>query len=363
MLCKEALNYWQQELLGLPVDRAALEEAYAHIGACQDLCARTLGAAPSVVPLTTAEQRSGQTDLYETLGLSAEEEGDAHALRWHRLAQRAKVRAVSQDALDFERAMALASWQAAATYYQDGLRIGKTDLLIEGVARIKQKRLDPTAPPDDQFPGSKGKRPTRGVRHAGASSPDAEKPPPPAQAMPARAAFQTLVLVGQPEAGRITVAQFPDGWQVGSPASGSRLVVSETASLYTAPSRYEWGPERSPALGQPQVEGPLGGFAVALWASALTRRWELEVLVRARSAQHPWRGFTLTLEDQEQGRGEPELMEFARRTPHMTGWWTRFREVAAGSYQVRFSANDANGQPLEDATLGLRLALVDQVDR
>jgi|GEM_PF-1918366 len=359
MRCEEALNYWQQELLGLPVDRAQLEEAYAHIGACQDLCARTLGAAPGIMPLMTPEQRSGQTDLYETLGLSAEEEGDAHALRWRRLRLRAAGRQASQEALDYERAMALASWQAAATHYQEGLRIGKTDLLHEGVARIKQKRLNLAELPSDQPQDSRRPRRERGAKSALTQPPEVSPPTPPAQTLPVWEALPTLVLVAQPGVQRIVVAQRPTDWRVGDPSSGSRLTLRETTPLYASFSRRVGRPEPSPSSGQPQVEGLLGVFALGLWATAITWQWELEVLVRAPSPQHPWSHIALTLEDRRR-QDRRTLMEFEQRAPQMTGWWARLREVATGSYQLRFSANDANGDPLEEAMLGLQLTQADE---
>ncbi len=146
MRCDEALSCWQLELLGQPVDPDTLKEAYDHISACQEKCARVFSAAPDVDFLATPEQRAGQTDLYEALGLSAEEEGDAHARQWARLRRQMPQGRARQEALDHERALAIAAWQSAANYYQDGLRIGKTTFLRAGLKRIQRKRLEPRAP-------------------------------------------------------------------------------------------------------------------------------------------------------------------------------------------------------------------------
>jgi hypothetical protein len=100
-----------------------------------------LRAAPDFNLLVTPEQRSGQTDLYEALGGSAEEEGDAHAQAWARLQRLATTGKAKQEAIDYERTIALTAWQSAANYYRDGLRIGETLALSEGLKRIKQKRL------------------------------------------------------------------------------------------------------------------------------------------------------------------------------------------------------------------------------
>src|SRR5262249_45837949 len=95
---------------------------------------------------SSPEQRSGQTDLYEALGLAAEEEGDEHVRRWARLSRQAGTGEASQEDIDYERALALAAWQSAANYYHDGLRIGETAFLTEGLKRIKRKHLEPATP-------------------------------------------------------------------------------------------------------------------------------------------------------------------------------------------------------------------------
>lgn len=104
MRCEEALHCWQQALLGRPVDRDTLKEAYAHIGACWDVCAHTFCGAPDVDLPARAEQRAGQMDLYEALGLAA--------------------------------------WQSAANDYHDGMRNGKIAFLTEGPKRLRRKRLE-----------------------------------------------------------------------------------------------------------------------------------------------------------------------------------------------------------------------------
>src|SRR5581483_11517486 len=85
MRCEEALDYWQQALLGRPVDKDKLEEAFAHIGTCRELCARILSSAPDVAFFPEPGQHSGRADYYEARGLAAEEEGDTHAHEWRRL--------------------------------------------------------------------------------------------------------------------------------------------------------------------------------------------------------------------------------------------------------------------------------------
>jgi hypothetical protein len=170
MRCEEALHSWQEELLGRPVDRDKLEAAYAHIGACQELCARTLSAAPDFDLPALSERRAGQTDLYEALGLAAEEEGDEHARKWARLRRNLSTGKVTQEALDYERALAVAAWQSAANYYHDGLRVGETAFLTEGLKRLKQKRLEPASSPQQRhrpetapakYPARSRRRPRR----------------------------------------------------------------------------------------------------------------------------------------------------------------------------------------------------------
>ncbi len=141
MRCEDALRGFQQELLGQRVDPDTLEEVYAHIGACQDLCARALSAAPDAGLRDDPAWRTGQTDLYEALGLSAEEEGDAHAREWARLSHLAARGKTTAEAVEHERAMALAAWQSAANYYRAGLRVSQTPSLRAGLKRIKRKCL------------------------------------------------------------------------------------------------------------------------------------------------------------------------------------------------------------------------------
>ncbi len=112
-------------------------------------------------------------------------------------------------------------------------------------------------------------------------------------------------------------------------------------------------------LGQPAVNGRLDPFDLALWATASARKWELELLVRAQSARHPWTGIMLTLENEEQHLTRPTLMEFSRLDAQNSGWWARLKEVDAQAYQLHFSANDSNGQAAEAATLDLSLLTED----
>jgi hypothetical protein len=352
MRCEEALGCWQQELLGHPIDRAKLEEAYAHIGACQDLCARTLGTAAGFDLLASPLSRSGQTDLYEALGLSAEEEGDAHARKWARLSSLATMGKASPETVEHERAMALAAWQSAATYYQDGLRIHKTAFLSEGLERIKRKRLEPAGPrSEDPNAGGRQRGPRAALRRKPtrqASPAEPAVPPPP---RPPQAGWPKLVLVSQAATRPITVRQRPAGWQINSIASGAPSVLRENRPSYGSSTPEA---QRSPELRQPQAEGMLEPFALGLWASEHSQQWEIELLVRAPSPRQPWTGILLTLEDQEQ-QLRPTLMEFARRAPQMTGWWARFSEVAPGDYQLHLSANDARGKLLAAVTLELGL--------
>lgn len=356
MRCEEALGYWQQDLLGQPVDRDKLEEAYAHIGACQDLCARTLGAAPDFDLLSSPEERAGQTDLYESLGLSAEEEGDAHARAYARLVRLAKGGRASQEAVDHERAMALAAWQSAATYYHDGLRISETAFLTEGLKRVKKKRLEPAAlAPGRAQTGAR----IHGSRVISQKTPDhpasAEAPAERPQPALSPEIWPTLELISHAAPPSITVGQRPDGWHVGSARLSARLALRENAAPYASSAPDTPRTRRFSLLSQPQLDGTLAPFALALWANELSQQWELELLVRAYSPRRPWASIVLTLEDWDQRWRKPTPMQFARRAPRMVGWWARLKEVATGDYQLRLSASNPRGEAPEDVTLGLHL--------
>lgn len=155
MHCEEALGCWQQDLLGLPVDPRQLEQALEHIRSCSLLCAQVLG----TVPFLAAQQpdrSAGTVDLYEALGLEAEEQGDAHAQEWARLASLAGS---DEAETQRERELALASWLAAETAYQKGWQVEQTAYLRAALARLKQKRLpalpaQAEAQPSAQHPAS-----------------------------------------------------------------------------------------------------------------------------------------------------------------------------------------------------------------
>jgi hypothetical protein len=356
MRCKEALGCWQQELLGQPVDPAKLEEAYAHIAACQELCARTLSAAPDFDLLSTPEQRSGQTDLYEALGLAAEEEGDAHARQWARLSRRGGTGKAAQEAIDYQRAMALAAWQAAANYYQDGLRIRETAFLRQGMKRVKRKRLEPAA--SARGPTKTDPRTSAPLRKAPAPLPGAATPGEAAPGLP-QEAWPLLTLVSHVSTHHVSVEQRPPGWQTRALRSAAPLVLRDAPVPYQASTPEAQEPKGVAAWKQPQIDGRLAPFELALSASAVSMLWELDVLVRAQSPRHPWSSVMLTLEEAARHLSRPVLMEFSRGDPQMTGWRARFTEIPTGAYQLRFSANDARGQASEDAALELRLAAED----
>jgi hypothetical protein len=349
MQCEEALHYWKQQLLGQPVDPAKLEEAFAHIGTCQNLCARTLSIAADFDLFVGAEQRSGQTDLYEALGLRSEEEGDAHARQWRRLRRLASVGKATQEAIDYERVMALAAWQEAANRYQDGLRIGETAFLVEGLKRMKRKRLEPSAPargPTRSAPrGREARFSARKLSsHLSRATPGESSSTAPRKPQDA---WPRLKLVTHASTRQVSVEDHPDDWQIITKRSGSPLVIRERPALYQASTQDI--PLREP----PQVDGRLDPFELALWANASARVWELDVLVRALTPQRPWSSLLLTLEDQEERRQRMQ-MDFEQQA-QTTGWWARLREVESGSYHLRLSANDPRGQAAE-ATLELQLS-------
>lgn len=377
MRCDEALALWQEVLLGAPVDQAQLEEAFQHMGACEALCAQTLGTALVDASRPLAEERPGWTDLYETLGLRDEEEGDAHARRWTRLKRAAEAGDEDAEAIAQERVLALAAWQAAAAHYQEGLRVAETAFLREGQKRIERKRLRvPSRPRPGAAVGSAAAQgaeeaqasPRRTARPPGESSGGAAPAPPHSgqaesappsvpseQAREARHAIPLLTLAAEPHRpGQITVRNRPMNWQISAAAAGARLSIREEPAGYTPAAGPESGPEFLRALDQPHAQGMLTDFALALWATETAKGWKLQVLVRALSSQRPWTTLALTLEDAE-GRSEPVEVLFARRGPQLSGWWARLRELPSGRYQLLLSASDASGEPIEPVQLAVQL--------
>jgi hypothetical protein len=352
MRCEEALHLWQQELLGEPVDRDQLEKAFQHIGACEHLCAQTLGIAPAFAELSHVDSLPRRADLYEALGLRAEEEGDAYARDWRRLQRKALADKVSQATLDHKRALALAAWQAAAAHYRDGLRIADTAFLREGLKRLQTKQLRSLLPRTVAPVGAGAATApvAKASKRGTASPPSATQPAPtfPQHTIP------QLVLASAPhDPGEITVKKSPVGWQT-SAASGARLPPGKKPTGVQPDAESAQGPEPADTPDQPHAAGLLGDFALALWATQAAQGWKLEMLVRAHSSSRPWTKLALTLED-AQGQSKPTDVLFARRAPHMTGWWARLRELDSGHYHLRLSAHDARGEPIEEMRLSVHL--------
>jgi hypothetical protein len=414
MRCEEALTTWQQALLGRPVDKDTLEEAYAHFRTCKDVCARVLSSAPDFELFPEPQQRPGRVDYYEARGLAAEEEGDQHALEWKRLQRLAATGKTLQDALDgewkrlqrlaatdtalqhtlddehrdeargpaveenepdharewrhlrrlaargktlqdaidYHSMMAIAAWQAAVNYYQDGLKIDETAFLTEGVKRLRQKRLKPPRAPQRHARATSA--PQRA--HNTTDRPPRAAPPAALPPQPQPSVQPLLSLVSRISPRAITVAQRPPGWQ-GLPArSHTPLFVRETSSLYSSSTQDTQEPGEIAAGEEPQLSGLLAPFDLALWVKESAHRWALDLLVRASSPRHPWSSILLTLEDQHQQYSQPTLMQFSQHDPQRIGWQARLKEITSGQYYLRLLANDTRGRRAKEAALELHLA-------
>jgi hypothetical protein len=349
MRCEEALDYWQQALLGRPVDKDKLEEAFAHIGTCRELCARILSSAPDFELFPEPMKRSGRTDYYEARGLAAEEEGDAHAHEWKRLQRLATTGKATREAVEYEYAMAVAAWQAAINYYQDGLKIGETAFLADGLKRLQRKRLEPIRSPQRR---AKADHPARRPHKTAAQTPREVVPgaSPPHQQPNVQ---HVLSLVSHVAPRAITVGQQPPGWQRIALRPPAPLYVRETSSPYSSSAQDNPEPGEIAAGEVSQIGGMLDLFDLALAVTASADKWALDLLVRATSPRRPWSSILLTLEGQQSHK--PVLMEFSRQDPQRIGWHARLKEIASGQYQLRLFANDARGHPAKDAALALRL--------
>ncbi len=360
MRCEEALELWQQALLGRPVDPDKLEEAYTHFRTCTELCARVLSSAPDFALFPEPVSQPGRTDYYEARGLAAEDEGDTHALEWRRLQRLATVGKASQKAIDQEYALAIASWQAAVNYYEAGLKIDQTAFLTEGLKRLRRKRLGPARPSKQP---AKADISPRQARQRVIKSPPAEPPAEtpaqqpditPAQQPPGAQPLLTFISRVSPRS--ITVGEWPPGWQRIAARPRAPLSVRESPSLYSSSPPAAQEPGKIARLEESQIGGLLAPFRLALSVTEADQRWALEVLVHASSPRRPWSSILLTLEDQQQQYYKPTLMEFSSQDSQRVGWQARLPEIRSGEYQLRLFANDAYGHAAKEAAMTLHLS-------
>ncbi len=142
--CEEALHLWEEAQAGGHIgDPARLGAALLHLRQCQERCVEVL----TPDQLRAVEQMARDSawgDVYEALGLSYEEAGDAHHRRYKRLRKSGRA---SEEELERERGLALENWKTATQNYEAGARFFKSLFLTDALKRMQRKlRLLPNRP-------------------------------------------------------------------------------------------------------------------------------------------------------------------------------------------------------------------------
>jgi hypothetical protein len=336
MRCEEALRLWEEAMAGQKVDPARLEEVLRHMGQCQERCPEVL-AASKIDTIEQMARISGRGDVYEALGLSYEEEGDAHHRRYKRLSKSSRA---SAEELERERVLALENWERAIKNYEAGTRFFQSIFLVDALKRMKRKpKLSaPTARP--------------------AASPALEEllylkqmahftPRPGENYHKGRlTAVLPSAVQGKPRMGRASA-----GWTLLAP--GALPSFFRAAEPEDDPQE-QLGAWREAGQDLLRVEGKVGPFALAL-AAALDEedRWNLRVLVQPRLPDE--QELLVLLNLHKVGPQARSYLVTAHPFFRHGVWSAPFRGIVGGSYYLAVTARQKSG---EWVAADLELALV-----
>jgi hypothetical protein len=339
MRCEEALRLWEEAMAGRKVDSERMEVALLHLGQCQERCAEVLAASQ----MDTIEQMarlSGRGDVYEALGLSYEEEGDAHHRRYKRLRKSSRA---SAEELERERTLALESWKAATENYESGARFFTSIFLVDALKRMKRKpKLLPPTARSMASPALEELLYLRQVAHF--------TPRPGENYYTSRltAALPSSVR-GKPEMGRASA-----DWTLLPPTALPSFLPTRAPGGDLPEQLQAWRVARQDVL---RVEGHVGPFALALAAAPDEEgeQWNLCVLVQPRLPDGPELVVVLNL--RRAGPLTRSYLVAAQFFSEQGVWSAPFRGIASGLYYLAVTARPASG---EWVAADIELALVQE---
>lgn len=340
MRCDEALRLWEEALAGRVGDPARTEEALRHMAQCQERCAEVL-ATSQVDTIEQMAKASGRGDVYEALGLSYEEEGDAHHRRYKRLRKSGRA---SPEELERERKLALENWKTATQNYEAGTRFFKSMFLVDALKRMKRKPA--LLPPAERPVASPALEELFYLRQV-------------ADFIPRAGAnyYKSALAAALPAAARGTpqIVRSSAGWAALAPGS--------LPSFFPKPGPGVDLPEQLPdqleewrqsARDLLRVEGAVGPFALALAAARDDDdRWNLRVLVQPRLPDD--QELLVVLNLRKAGPLARSYPVVARDFSEYGVWSAPFQGIGGGSYYLAVAARQDSG---EWVAADLELALV-----
>jgi hypothetical protein len=323
--CEEALRLWEAELAGQQVERARMEQALTHIGQCQKLCAQVLATSP-IDTIERIARISGHGDVYEALGLSYEDEGDAHHRRYKRLR---KLGQASQEEVEREYALAQESWQAATRNYEAGLRFFKSMFLTDAMKRMKRKlALRPPAPPLEASPALEEMLYFRKIDRL--------------LLRPGENYYTSVLALALPSSpqGRPRLAHPAPDWAIlPDAASPSFLSASSLGASFPQVSQ-EWGSAGHDLV---RVEGQVGPLTLALAVEPGEEDdGDLRVLVHPHMQDDPHSAVMLNLRQREP---QPRAFRVFPQRLGTSGLWSGgVPGLASGSYALAVAARRSSGE-------------------
>ncbi len=325
MRCEEALRLWEEALAGRVGDPARVEEALTHMAQCQERCAEVL-ATSQVDAIEQMAQASGRGDVYEALGLSYEEEGDAHHRRYKRLRKSSRA---SPEELERERVLALENWKTATENYEAGARFFKSLFLVDALKRMQRKPalLPPTARPvaspalEELF---YLRQVTDFTPRSGANY--------------YKSRLTAVLPTSAPSAPQ--VARSSAGWVALAPGALPSFFPKPAARADLPDQLQEW---RESARDLLRVEGMVGPFALALAAARdEDDGWHLRVLVQPRLPDDPEPLVVLNL--RKAGPLTRSYLVMARHFSEHGVWSAPFQGIAGGAYDLAVTARQDSGE-------------------
>jgi hypothetical protein len=337
--CDEALRLWEDALAGRAGDPARTEEALRHMAQCQERCAEVL-ATSEVDTIEQMAKASRRGDVYEALGLSYEEEGDAHHRRYKRLRKSGRA---SPEEVERERALALENWKTATENYESGTRFFKSLFLVDALKRMKRKPA--LLPPLERPVASPALEELVYLRQIVGFIPRSG-------ANYYKSTLTAVLPAAAQGAGAPQIVRSSAGWAALAPGALPSFFPKPTAGADLPDQLQEWRESRRDLL---RVEGVVGPFALALAAAQdEDDEWHLRVLVQPRLPDD--QKLLIVLNLRKAGPLAHSYPVVARHFFKHGVWSAPFQRIAGGSYYLAVAARQDSGEWVA-ADLELALAL------